>query len=78
MKNKSRKPRLDAPRDPRLPGPGTILVREWKGREHKVEVLENGFRWKGDEYRSLSTIANMITRGNWNGYVFFGLNKAVA
>ncbi len=70
------RPRTGAPRDSRIPPAGTTLTRQWKGREHRVEVLMKGFEYKGDRYGSLSKIANMITRGGWNGYVFFGLTPA--
>jgi len=59
--------------DPRLPMPGTILTREYKGREARVTVLEAGFEWEGTVYRSLTAVARAITGSNWNGYNFFGL-----
>lgn len=62
-------------RDPRLPAPGTVLSREHKGFEHEVEVLEQGFRYRGREYRSLSAIAKEIAGTPWNGFTFFGLGK---
>ena len=43
---------LDAPRgrvDDR-PVAGTRLVREWKGVEHHVTVLADGFEWQGRKY----------------------------
>ena len=70
-------PRMPASmgRDPRLPAPGTVLSREHKGFAHEVEVLEQGFRYRGREYRSLSAIANEIAGTPWNGFTFFGLGK---
>lgn len=62
-------------RDPRLPAPGMVLSREYKGFEHEVEVLESGFRYRGREYRSLSAIAKEIAGTPWNGFTFFGLGK---
>ncbi len=62
-----------APRDPRLPAPGTELRRVHNGVEHVVTVLPDGFRYQGTEYRSLSVIAREITGTRWNGYGFFGL-----
>ena len=70
------RPKKDAARDSRIPKSGTLLTRKWKGRDHAVKVLKDGFEYKGDQYGSLSKIANMITRGSWNGYVFFGLTAA--
>ncbi len=55
---------------------GTRLLREWKGVEHAVTVLADGFEWEGRPYRSLSAIARAITGTRWNGWTFFGL-KAV-
>jgi hypothetical protein len=54
---------------------GTILNREWQGQPHIVEVLGDGFRWKGTTYSSLSAVAKAITGTNWNGPRFFGLRK---
>jgi hypothetical protein len=53
--------------------PGTILAREWNGRMHRVTVLNHGFAWNGETYRSLSKIAQAITGTRWNGPRFFGL-----
>lgn len=62
------------PPKPRLQ-PGTRLTREWQGRRHDVDVLENGFRYDGTDYRSLSQVARMITGTRWNGLRFFGLRE---
>lgn len=62
-------------RDPRLPATGTVLSRELKGFAHEVEVLEQGFRYRGRDYRSLSAIAKEIAGTPWNGFTFFGLGK---
>jgi DUF2924 family protein len=56
--------------------PGTKLVRSWKDNVHTVLALEDGFEWKGARYRSLSTIAKLITGTNWNGWTFFGLKAS--
>lgn len=52
---------------------GTRLVREWNGKEHVVDVLDNGYRWNGAEWRSLSAIAKQITGTKWSGPRFFGV-----
>jgi hypothetical protein len=54
---------------------GTRLVREWRGVEHTVTVLAEGYEWQGRPYRSLSAIARAITGTRWNGLVFFGLKS---
>ena len=53
--------------------PGTILTREWKGRPHRVMVVDAGFAWMGKTYDSLSQIAFAITGTKWNGPRFFGM-----
>ena len=57
----------------RPPGSGTRLVREWNGALHEVEVLEDGYLWRGARHRSLSAIARAITGTKWSGPRFFGL-----
>ena len=52
---------------------GTRLVRDWHGVGHTVTVLENGFEYQSQHWRSLSAIANAITGSKWNGPRFFGL-----
>ncbi len=54
---------------------GTRLVREWKGEAHQVTVLESGFEYRGERYRSLSEIARVITGTRWSGPRFFGLRE---
>ncbi len=53
--------------------PGFKLVREWRGETHDVLVLEDGFQWRGQRWRSLSMIAREITGTPWSGPRFFGL-----
>ncbi|MBM4038175.1 MAG: DUF2924 domain-containing protein [Planctomycetes bacterium] len=60
-------------RDPRLPEPGELLVREFKGTTVVVRVLERGFEYGGRVYPSLSPVAREATGSNWNGFLFFGL-----
>ena len=57
------------------PVAGTRLVREYRGTEHTVTVLADGFEWQGRPYRSLSAIARAITGTRWNGLVFFGIKR---
>ena len=66
--------RLAAP-DKRLPMPGTILVRQYAGQTLQVQVLERGFEYDGQVYKSLTAVAKRITGRHWNGYHFFGLCK---
>ena len=53
--------------------PGGRLLREWDGVTHSVEVIKGGYRWNGDIYRSLSSVARAITGARWSGPRFFGL-----
>ncbi|MEM7461497.1 MAG: DUF2924 domain-containing protein [Pseudomonadota bacterium] len=53
--------------------PGTRLIRQWHGRNHCVDVIEEGFVFEGKTYLSLSAIAREITCARWSGPRFFGL-----
>lgn len=62
-------------RDIRLPKPGDVLSRCYKGRAITVHVLESGFEYEGHRFRSLSAIAKAVTGAHWNGLLFFGLRR---
>jgi len=62
-------------RDNARPVIGTCFTREWKGRQHIVRVVADGYEHDGKVYRSLSGIAKAITGTNWNGPVFFGVRN---
>ena len=62
--------------DCRLPMPGAVIQRRYKGQTIRVKVLTKGFEFEGEAYRSLSAIARRITGAHWNGPLFFRLNKA--
>lgn len=57
--------------DQRLPAPGTVLTRPYKGETLQVKVLPDGFEYAGREYRSLSAVAKAVTGSHCNGYLFF-------
>jgi hypothetical protein len=59
--------------DARLPPPGTILTRSYKGELLQVQVLSTGFAFQGEVYRSLSAVAQAITGTHCNGFLFFRL-----
>lgn len=61
--------------DDRLPMAGTLLKRRYKGQTVQVRVLEQGFEFDGEVYRSLSAVARKVTGAHWNGYAFFDLPK---
>jgi hypothetical protein len=59
--------------DGRLPPPGTVLTRPYKGETLQVLVLPQGFEYEGTVYGSLSAVAKAITGSHCNGYLFFRL-----
>ena len=67
----SKKSRLS--RDKRLPIPGTVITKEYKGISLQVKALESGFDYNNKVYKSLTAIAKDVTGTHWNGYLFFNL-----
>lgn len=67
-------PEVPYPEDRRLM-PGSVLIREHDGIQHRVMVLDEGYAWNGKAFASLSSVARAITGTNWNGQRFFGLDK---
>lgn len=59
----------------RLPPPGTVITRPYKGSTLQVQVLPQGFEYEGATYKSLSAVAKAITGTHCNGYLFFHLRK---
>lgn len=56
--------------------PGTMLLREWGEREHRVTVNAQGqFEYEGRAFKSLTAVARQITGTHWSGPLFFGLNN---
>ena len=70
--------RGDRHKDRRLPLPGAMLSRKWKGRTILVEVLAKRFRYENRQCTSLSAIAFAVTGTRWNGLAFFGLTGSNA
>ncbi len=54
---------------------GAQFERLYKGQKIVVTIADNGVRWKGDLYRSLTAVARAVTGSHWNGRVFFGLPR---
>ncbi len=46
--------------DSRLPSPGTVIVRRYKGQPIRVLVLSDGLEFNGNRYKSLSAVAKCI------------------
>src|SRR4051794_36651370 len=57
----------------RLPPPGSIITRAYKGQMVQVKVLKDGFEFEGETYKSLSAVAKHITGQHCNGFLFFKL-----
>ena len=76
---KGNKPALKLQADTRVPPPGTVLTRSYKGRTLRVQVVAHGFVYAGQTYPSLSAVAKVVTGSHCNGYLFFRLTgKGVA
>ena len=60
-------------RDRRIPIPGTVITKEYKGINIQIKILEKDFEYNNKIYRSLSAIAKEVTGAHWNGYLFFNL-----
>ena len=61
--------------DPRIPAVGTVITRKYKGEELKIKVIENGFEYKSQIFKSISAVAVHIVGGPVSGYVFFKLGE---
>jgi len=61
--------------DDRLPMPGAVITRSYKGQTIEVRVLPRGFEYQGEIYRTLTAVARQVTGTHWNGYHFFKLGK---
>lgn len=60
-------------RDPRIPPPGTVLSRDYKGTRIAVKVLAHGFEWNGTVYSSFTKAVKTATGASYSPYVFFKL-----
>lgn len=61
---------------PTRASPGTVLIREWQGREYTVTVYPDHVAYDGQRYRSLTEVAYRITGQKRSGPLFFGLKQA--
>jgi len=59
--------------DPRLPAPGTAIVRQYKGSTLRVIVRTDGFEYAGKRYKTLTAVAEEVTGSHINGFRFFRL-----
>lgn len=75
-------PPMPMVRDPRLPPPGTVLVKRNKAAEERCRctVTAEGVEYAGKLYSSLSAAGSAAAtdlglKGAINGYIFWGLTK---
>lgn len=61
--------------DPRLPPPGNIVERQYKGKMIRVIVLKEGFEYEGRRYKSLTAIAKEVSGSHCSGFLFFRLGR---
>ncbi len=61
--------------DERVPPPGTVLTRIYRGQAYHVVVRDDGFEYDGQVFRSLSAVAKVISGSHWNGLLFFKIAK---
>ncbi len=71
---KTAEARLKPALDPRLPLPGTPLIRRYQGKDVIVHVrADGGFQCNGRIYKSLSKAVTEATGTRWNGFAFYNL-----
>jgi hypothetical protein len=59
----------------KAPKAGTVLARDYKGTRITVTVVDGGFQYGDQVYRSLSAAAKAVTGSHCSGVAFFGLTK---
>jgi len=64
--------------DYNMPCAGSVLVKNWKGKQLEVKILTDGFEHKNQYYKSLSKLAKEIAGYAVSGPIFFGLRKPKA
>ena len=52
---------------------GSKIIKDYNGTLIEVLVVQDGFAYNGEVFKSLSAIAKKITGTNWNGLRFFGV-----
>jgi hypothetical protein len=63
-------------RDPRLPSPGTIIVKAYNNRVLRVVVHHDGLELDGTMYGSATALAKAVTGSkSINGRLFLGITK---
>jgi hypothetical protein len=62
--------------DKRIPPPGQLIERQYKGKRLIVMVMTDGFEFEGERYKSLTAVARAITGSHCNGFYFFKLGQS--
>jgi len=62
--------------DQRIPPPGQVIERHYKGKLLIVMVMTDGFEFDGERYKSLTAVARAITGSHCNGFHFFKLGQS--
>jgi hypothetical protein len=62
--------------DSRIPPPGQVIERHYKGKLLIVMVMTDGFEFEGERYKSLTALARAISGTHCNGFHFFKLGQA--
>ncbi|QDU80633.1 hypothetical protein Pla110_23640 [Polystyrenella longa] len=70
--------KITSSHDRRLPMPGTVLIRDYKGEEIQVMVLPNAFEYHGETFKFLTAVARAVTGLHCNGFRFFNLTDKKA
>ncbi|AMV35274.1 hypothetical protein VN12_24325 [Pirellula sp. SH-Sr6A] len=77
---RAKKPTMEVARpanwDKRLPPPGHVIERTYKGKTLCITVLTDGFEYDGQQYKSLTAVARAITGSHCNGFLFFKLGQS--
>ncbi len=63
-------------RSPSMLPTGTVIIKDWRGRQYRVEVTGAGYLFDGRIFSSLSAISRSITGTTWSGPRFFGLRRS--
>lgn len=68
--------KMPVPQGSRLPPPGSVIERQYKGANLQVAILADGqFEFQGERYKSLSAVAKKISGSHCNGFHFFRLGS---
>lgn len=62
-------------RDLRLPPPGSVLVKNYRGRELRLAIHDDHFELDGQSFQSLSEAARFVSGSRWDGFLFWNLKR---